>query len=1382
MKHIYLILACVFFTISFAFADGTKQLMPNRGADADGNPQPKGNCYIVIGAQEGGNGPSRPFARYNPDGTSADPSGRLYINIRDYTTETIRFGFSDIFAGEKSGDDAASPTMGATYKVIDHSDYSKLKFRIKDPSGNVVYAESSMPTSGHDGYIDSYAEAYYGPKNGSNGGYDYLELQPTMNGDYYIEFCNNHDIGTSGSGQNATIIGLFDVSVCDKSNNYAQKEGRLWSYAWGLNTDGSSNKTYTTFYTISTDHYVSKVYLAGWEPYQFVIACNSFGSRSDKDLEENRRSYNPGKDPSADLPEYKVFLTQPSAAEWGEAHVPNVPDHLSFAGDAMTCEDLIFVVKLLYNENATLELYMDTDADGINDKVIAALLEANKISDRGFHYPWKDQTELKETGQLKYYYIPSQVSGCKRIYSLSLFDQSYEYKYTYVDQAGTEYPNTKDRVNPGDTMKLSAKPSEISFSKTLGTGDNPILISTYDELLALATAVSNGTDYEYTIKDFYRLSDGTIAGDETFTITNEDGFKDVYFFLTASTGKITLDSNWPGIGTLAKPFKGIFRAGRYNPNPVADNLDEAYKSQAGDQDTITMDRCKNALFNYCNGATIDNIHIKGSLNLEGFNINPLAESEESDNQVWCSGGICSYAVNTEFSHCTNSCTINSAPGYAVGGIVGYADGCSIDSCSNFKSIDSQSIYSGGIFGYLKVGTHTPSVEYCYNVGTIQSETERGPFYLGGIGGKMEGSSSLVSCINDGAVECPYSYSGGILGGSDRNSIYSCMNNGYVDGVVVAGITAQSSGGTILYCVNEGDLFSYGDIVDDNEVVLFSSNSYSIANNTTSTIKYSISTEGKREFFDGDGNRLVLVLDGAGGINLMDAYIAMANGIDSPFILDGGILEELEELEEETEEISVWSCLDGDCELRNIDIECCGSSFYQGDAGRLFNSNTTFYIKWDGKDNDGECVTGDVTVNYQKNSGVTHFPFYDPENNDAGQGLVVYRISPIQDSIKNVSSENQTEYQADHNITDPSYYRYQELPKDYYQTSNTNSGEYGIELKLFWDDEKNDLTKSGKCSREVMNGFIFGEELGGKIVYKTTKYCTSFNSKHCKSTGKINGKVSYCKSWKNGYSDRECGWTEVKTKQTSPDSCAGINNLAGSKVWDYQAGEDGGGYLGSTAGGHLFPIDNYGNEKIINTWWNGVEVKNYVPLKLTANEPAILMPITISKWTATSLEQSVLLEWTTASEENNDYFTIERSIDGVRWVSLGTVKGFGTTSVAHDYSFEDMKPVAGISYYRLKQTDYNGAYTYSSIKCINRPSTKNNAYKVYSIANEDVFVVEGESIAACEIEVFNTLGVKVSNISFYPTSTSRVVIDVKNLPLGTYIIKSCNTSKQVIKNW
>ena len=109
-------------------------------------------------------------------------------------------------------------------------------------------------------------------------------------------------------------------------------------------------------------------------------------------------------------------------------------------------------------------------------------------------------------------------------------------------------------------------------------------------------------------------------------------------------------------------------------------------------------------------------------------------------------------------------------------------------------------------------------------------------------------------------------------------------------------------------------------------------------------------------------------------------------------------------------------------------------------------------------------------------------------------------------------------------------------------------------------------------------------------------------------------------------------------------------------------------------------------------------------------------------------------------------------------------------------------VSGISYYRLKQVDYNGEYTYSSVKCINRPANADKMYKAYVNKDIDAFIVQGEEIAACNIEVYNNLGVKMTNLSFNPISTDKVVINVGQLPIGTYFIKICNGSKSVVKSW
>lgn len=1367
MKQFGVILAAMLFAISTAFADGTKQFMPNKGTDD--NPQPQGTCYMAIGAREGGSGPGRPFARYSEsvkiggttytksntlgekDSVSAPEEHRLHIRIEDPTTERIHFGFGKEITGE-------GPSYGGT-----------LYYRIKDPQGYIVKTEAQLPNSG-DGFIGTYAKAYYGPKSIDSRGYDYLELIPTKKGDYYIEFNNRANIGEKSG--TATSIEFFDATVVKDGEPI---EGRVWSRAWGLNTNGSSNKTYTSFYTMSTDLYVSKVYLDGFQPYQFVIACNSYGSVNTGDCEEDRKSMRPDAAPYDDIPEYMVFLTRPDADYWGKAKIPNVPDKLTFAGDAMTCEDLIFVVQLLYNENATLELYMDTDQDGITDKVIAALLQANVIKDRGFHYPWKDRTELKEAGQGKYFYNPA-ADGCARRYTLSLFDQTYS--YPYVKMVNEEPFPTTDRVNPGDSLqavpRYNSTTQEYEFLNTstntwetismtypIGSEQNPVLIESASDLQNLAGAVNGGGSFSKCIENFYHYWEDGVEQHEDYcyTISNagdNEGFRNTYFYIVAPTGTIELN-DWWGIGKktsdVDRPFRGHIRAGRYQPNPTDDLTNETRALSAGDQDTIIINGI-NGLFAYCDGATIENIHVKGNL---------LDATGTVSEDIWAGiGGICDIAKNTTFSHCSSACKIEldeDCEMTGVGGIVGYGVHVTVDSCSNYGSINSAAAsadaenFSGGIVGFAVEGT---TINFCYNVANVKDIACAGGI-IGGASG-ASGSITISNCKNEGYIQASTSGSaessaGGIAGFQVNNtSFISCLNTGTVYADDAAGICYGNPDLTISYCMNEGIIYG---AVEDRALTKIMSNT---------EIEKSISTR-PAEYYVSDAT--VTSITDANKAEIYEGIAALNE--------DGDIVDD---------ESPFY--LDADGNLKMFTTECCGRTFRQEDAGRLFNSNTTFYIKWDGKDSEGECVTGDVTVSYQKNSGVTHFPFYDPENvNISDCGLVVYRISPIQDSILNAPPLSADAPKANK-------YGYQQLPKDYF-----GSGEYtdemGVELKLFWDDTK--ISVDGSCTNEVIakkggDGYIFGESKTSEATYENL--CTGYTVKSgrktidiCESSAykKTTAGVKHCTKIKSGYTCQK--WQNVKTS-SGTSKCKGVSNLGSSDVWSMwpnSSKEDKtGGYYGSTAGGHLFPKSNFGDKNTMNTWWNGVEVKQLVPLKLTANEPAVLMAVEFTQWTATNLEESVLLEWTTASEENNDYFAIERSIDGVTWKVLGNVGGAGTTSATHYYSFEDTKPVSGISYYRLKQVDFNGEYTYSSVKCINRPANADKMYKAYVNKDIDAFIVQGEEIAACNIEVYNNLGVKMTNLSFNPISTDKVVINVGQLPIGTYFIKICNGSKSVVKSW
>jgi len=91
-----------------------------------------------------------------------------------------------------------------------------------------------------------------------------------------------------------------------------------------------------------------------------------------------------------------------------------------------------------------------------------------------------------------------------------------------------------------------------------------------------------------------------------------------------------------------------------------------------------------------------------------------------------------------------------------------------------------------------------------------------------------------------------------------------------------------------------------------------------------------------------------------------------------------------------------------------------------------------------------------------------------------------------------------------------------------------------------------------------------------------------------------------------------------------------------------------------------------------------------------------LPIELISFSARATENFCELDWVTASETNNDYFTIERSATGEEFEAVAKVKGAGTTTTLENYEYRDMQPHEGLSYYRLRQTDYDGTSTVSDI--------------------------------------------------------------------------------------
>lgn len=141
-----------------------------------------------------------------------------------------------------------------------------------------------------------------------------------------------------------------------------------------------------------------------------------------------------------------------------------------------------------------------------------------------------------------------------------------------------------------------------------------------------------------------------------------------------------------------------------------------------------------------------------------------------------------------------------------------------------------------------------------------------------------------------------------------------------------------------------------------------------------------------------------------------------------------------------------------------------------------------------------------------------------------------------------------------------------------------------------------------------------------------------------------------------------------------------------------------------------------------------------------NFNAGVLPIELISFDATSNQNQVDLSWATASEKNNDFFTIERTVDGINFEEIGKVAGQGNSSTKNSYEFTDFRPRSGVSYYRLKQTDFNGDSETFEVKSVNiqKGELVSSVYPNPAILNRTtVFIEHTNSIVT--LNVRNLLG-------------------------------------------
>ncbi|MBS1593490.1 MAG: T9SS type A sorting domain-containing protein [Bacteroidetes bacterium] len=171
--------------------------------------------------------------------------------------------------------------------------------------------------------------------------------------------------------------------------------------------------------------------------------------------------------------------------------------------------------------------------------------------------------------------------------------------------------------------------------------------------------------------------------------------------------------------------------------------------------------------------------------------------------------------------------------------------------------------------------------------------------------------------------------------------------------------------------------------------------------------------------------------------------------------------------------------------------------------------------------------------------------------------------------------------------------------------------------------------------------------------------------------------------------------------------------------------------------------------------------------------AVSLPVQLINFDGYNKDGMNHLMWETASEINNAGFDVERMDASGEFEKIGSVRGHGNTNTLIDYTLDDDKPLLGDNYYRLKQIDYDGHYTYSQVISIYNGEAITTTVSVYPVPVTDAVnvVIRNAQDATGTLSITNVVGAVMyhGDIDIY-TGTTVQKVDMSSFAAGQYFVK------------
>lgn len=269
-------------------------------------------------------------------------------------------------------------------------------------------------------------------------------------------------------------------------------------------------------------------------------------------------------------------------------------------------------------------------------------------------------------------------------------------------------------------------------------------------------------------------------------------------------------------------------------------------------------------------------------------------------------------------------------------------------------------------------------------------------------------------------------------------------------------------------------------------------------------------------------------------------------------------------------------------------------------------------------------------------------------------------------------------------------------------------------------------------------------------------------------------VSSCEYW---ILNRSGGGSNVEVSLSWDSNSCGIDNLCDLLVsrWDgaQWTSEGNGGTTGTTAVGTI--VSGTGCS-------TPTSVTNFSPFTLASISSNNPLPITLISFEAQICERSVCLTWQTETEINNDYFTVEKSKHGLNWEVVDSIDGAGNSNSILEYEIIDKNPNHGLSYYRLKQTDYNGDFEYTEPNSVNFEGINSEKQSIYPNPAKSIITISGLSGDKESYKYYNSIGQDVTSlIRTLNMTDSELRLDISQLEKGVYFIRTKSKYESFIKH-